>query len=141
MTPAKRKPDGVRGLRPMRRRPRHLESAEQRLFVQRWRMDPRTRNLPACAVPNGGLRTPREAVILKAEGVEAGVPDWLCLCPHGPYSGLAIEFKSPTGKGRITEHQARWHLMLRGAGWHVIVATSAQDAWDAVKSYFEWTYG
>lgn len=127
-----------------RRRPRHLESHEQRLFVQRFRLDPRTRDLPACAVPNGGLRSPREAAIMKAEGVEPGVPDWLLFAPQrilpnavsilGAY-GLALEFKSPTGKGRVTDHQKRWHALLRNSGWRVEIVTSAADAWRIVLDH------
>ena len=129
---------------PPRRRPRHLESREQRLFVRQFRLDPRTRNLPACAVPNGGLRSPREAAIMKAEGIEPGVPDWLLFAPRrfkpaavsmlGPW-GLALEFKSPTGKGRVTEHQKRWHSLLREAGWRVEIVTNASDAWRIVLDH------
>lgn len=117
--------------------PRHLESQEQRLFVQRFRMDPRTRDWPACAIPNGGKRGPREAAILKGEGVSAGAPDWVCFrfvhqdtgqIPR-TYSGLALEFKTPTLKGRLTLAQREWHDKLRAEGWVVVTVTSAEEAW------------
>lgn len=115
----------------IRRKPQHLEAVEQRLFVKRWRLDARTREIPACAVPNGGRRSAREAALMKAEGVEAGVPDWLCFWPSrdGKSVGLAIEFKSPTGKGRVSDNQKRWHKLLRYAGWRVEIVTTAVDAW------------
>lgn len=109
--------------------PRHLESAEQRLFVQRFRLDPRTRDWPACAIPNGGRRGKVEAAIIKAEGVSAGAPDWVCFKSSGGYYGLALEFKSPTGKGRLTDAQRRWHHALEDEGWRVAVVTSADHAW------------
>jgi hypothetical protein len=117
-----------------RAKPKHLESEEQRAFVRRWRIDPRTAWLPACAVPNGGRRSAREAVILKQEGVEPGVPDWLLFAPSpsGRYAGLALEFKSPTGKGRVTPAQLLWHERLRECHWRVEIVTSATDAWAVV---------
>jgi hypothetical protein len=124
-----------------RAKPRHLEAIEQRLFVRRWRMDPRTRDRLACAVPNGGKRGIREAALMKAEGVERGVPDWLLLEPSGvrpdlpEWWALAIEFKSPDRKGRLSVDQMRWHNGLRENGWQVRVVTSAAEAWAAVADY------
>ena len=118
--------------------PRHLESEQQRLFVARFRLDPRTRDWPACAIPNGGRRGKIEASILKAEGVSAGAPDWVCFerSPMHPtvdgfvfYAGLALEFKSPSGKGRLTDAQRWWHHALDDEGWRVAVVTSADEAW------------
>ena len=121
----------------IRRKPQHLEAIEQRLFIRRWRTDPRTRERAACAVPNGGRRSAREAALMKAEGVEAGVPDWLCFAPASDNTtvGLAIEFKSPTGKGRVSDNQKRWHVLLRNAGWRVEIVTTAADAWRVVTSH------
>lgn len=120
----------------LRRKPQHLEAMEQRLFVKRWRLDTRTRDVPACAIPNGGRRSAREAALMKAEGVEAGVPDWMCFVPSRDGTiGLALEFKSPTGKGRLSDHQKRWHLLLRNAGWRVEIVTTAVDAWRVVTHH------
>jgi hypothetical protein len=119
----------------VRRKPRHLEAIEQRLFVQRFRLDPRTRDLPACAIPNGGRRGPREAALLKAEGVTAGAPDWVLFVPRSGWAGLALEFKSPTGKGRLTVTQSDFHESLRAHGWMVAVVTSALAAWDILMAY------
>lgn len=126
-------------MRPMRKRPSprrrtysYLEATEQRLFVKRFRMDPRTRTLLACAVPNGGRRNVVEATRLKAEGVTRGVPDWLCFAKGKDGAiGLAIEFKSPTGRGRLSAEQREWMQGLDSLGWRVVVALSAADAWRA----------
>lgn len=115
-------------------RRRHPESAEQRGFVARVRLDPRTKHLPCCAVPNGGKRGAVEAAILKAEGVSRGVPDWLCFepnaaTPSASYDvGLALEFKTARS-GRVSPEQAWWHVALRARGWRVEVVTTAEGAW------------
>jgi hypothetical protein len=122
-----------------RKRPQYLEAIEQRLFIKRLRLDPRTKDLPWCSVPNGGKRSPREAALLKAEGVQAGVPDWLCFTHVWVgdimLSGLAIEFKSPTGKGRVSDSQKVWHRNLRNNGWQVHICTTAEQAWDLTMRY------
>lgn len=118
-----------------RRKPQHLESIEQRLFVQRFRLDPRTRDLPGCAIPNGGKRSAREAALMKAEGVTAGVPDWMLFVPLQGYAGLALEFKRPTGRWKLTEAQSDFHFALREHGWRVVVVTSATAAWTALTEY------
>ncbi len=118
-----------------RKRPQYLEAIEQRLFIKRLRLDPRTKDLPWCSVPNGGKRSPREAALLKAEGVQAGVPDWLCFVRTPGYSGLAIEFKSPTGKGRLSESQEAWHEKLRHEYWDVRICTTAEEAWQITMEY------
>ena len=118
---------------PARAKPRHLESIEQRLFVQRVRLDPRTRDLPACAIPNGGRRGPREAAILKAEGVSAGAPDWVLMAPRGQFVGLALEFKGPAG--RVSPAQAAWHETLRRERWAVYIVKSAEEAWNITIGY------
>lgn len=115
---------------PRKRSYTYLEALEQRLFVRRFRLDPRTQLALACAVPNGGRRNPLEAARLKAEGVSRGVPDWLCFERGKDGSiGLALEFKSPTGRGRVSTEQREWLDHLARIGWRVAVVTSAQDAW------------
>lgn len=118
-----------------RKRPQYLEAIEQRLFVKRLRTDPRTKDLPWCSVPNGGKRSAREAALLKAEGVQAGVPDWLCFVATQDSHGLAIEFKSPSGKGRVSESQEWWHDALSCNGWQVYICTTAEEAWGIVMEY------
>jgi hypothetical protein len=118
-----------------RKKPQHLEAIEQRLFVQRWRLDPRTRDLPACAIPNGGRRGAREAALMKAEGVVAGAPDWVLLVGRGGQTGLALEFKSPTGTGRVSEAQEIFHTRLADHGWRVEIIQSAAAAWQVVTEY------
>ncbi len=141
-----------------RAKPRHLEAIEQRLFVKRWRLDPRTRDLPACAIPNGVRLTAIQAALAKADGLTAGAPDWLCFTGRSftdgdargavyhiyglpTYVGLALEFKRATNKAggsapsRTSPEQAAWHADLRANGWRVEVVTSAEAAWAIVADY------
>lgn len=122
-----------------RAKPRHAESIEQRLFVQRFRLDPRTRELPACAIPNGGRRAAREAGIMKAEGVTAGAPDWILMVPRGPYCGLALEFKRPVGTIRVSPAQDAFLAQLVLHGWCVHIVRNAHDAWQHLTDYLTLT--
>lgn len=117
------------------RKRRHLESVEQRLFIQRFRLDPVTRYLTACAIPNGGKRSAREAAILKAEGVTAGAPDWVLFHQTPRHVGLALEFKSPDGSGRVSPAQAYFLDGLRQNGWAVHIVKTAVEAWDVLERY------
>ena len=127
-----------------RKRPQYLEAIEQRMFVKRWRLNPRTRVMPACAIPNGGKRGKVEAALLKAEGVEKGAPDWVLFAPgRGDWTGsqyddcvgLALEFKSPDGTGRQSPEQAEWQRKLEHNGWRYEIVTSAEQAWRVVCDY------
>ena len=119
-----------------RAKPKHPEAVQQRLFVARVRLDARTRDVLFCAVPNGGKRGAREAALMKAEGVSAGVPDLMFFergIHIGVYAGLALEFKSK-GNGP-TPAQLGWHRALAQRGWCVRIVYSAQEAWDTLTTY------
>lgn len=119
-----------------RAKPKHPEAVQQRLFVKRARLDVRTRDVLFCAVPNGGKRGAREAALMKAEGVSAGVPDLLFFEPREiryAYAGLAMEFKIK-GNGP-TPAQLGWHRALAQRGWCVRIVYSAQEAWDTLTTY------
>jgi hypothetical protein len=118
-----------------RAKPKHREATEQRLFVHRVRIHPGTRDLPSCAIPNGGARSAREAALLKAEGMTAGAPDWMLFCPRGGAAGLALEFKSPTGAGRVSEAQKSFHNRLRQEQWQVHIVKTAEEAWSVLTTY------
>ena len=93
-------------------------------------------------VANGGLRSKASAGKLKAEGVRAGVPDYI-----GPfrgysksnnqfctYIGLAIELKRRKG-GAVSEAQRDWVEFLSNAGWKVAVCSGHEDAWAVICEY------
>ncbi|HEY3494812.1 MAG TPA: VRR-NUC domain-containing protein [Polyangiaceae bacterium] len=109
------------------RKPRlPTESDEQRKFVQWFRLQYRVVRI--FAIPNGGGRSKAQAGILKAEGVEAGVPD-LCVPAGIDGSGVPtwVEMKR-TKDGRISDAQKDWHAYLRGLGHTVLVCAGFAEA-------------
>ena len=87
-------------------------------------------------VPNGGKRNVRTAQRLKAEGVKAGVPDYLLPEPRGEFSGLAIELKRAKG-GRPSDSQLDWLDYLESVGWRVGICEGWGEAWDMSLAYVE----
>jgi hypothetical protein len=110
------------------------ESIEQRLLVQRIFLDPRFKDLPWFAVPNGSNKSINQAKLFKAEGLRAGVPDLIfpVKSKDGKKHGLAIEMKRPDGKGKVSTAQAEFMTMLVEHGWEVRVCLTADEAWRAV---------
>lgn len=86
------------------------------------------------AVPNGGIRGPRAAAMMRSEGQEKGVPDAFVMYPACGYHGLVIEFKDATG--RLSEDQERWIANLRQAGYMVSVQRDPKTALALVEFYF-----
>lgn len=96
------------------------------------------------AIPNGGLRHPKVAALLKLAGVRAGAPDVLVAIPIRWSSdselfscpGLFIEMKRKTG-GRVSEDQHRVHKALRGQGYQVEVCEGARKAFEVFEAYLK----
>jgi hypothetical protein len=110
------------------------ESVEQIKFVQHVRtFHP---DVLVFSVPNGGDVSASQRIRLTQEGMLAGVPDVLLFALHLPT--LAIEFKRPDGKGKISPEQIAVGLQLEGVGAVLKIATSADQA----KQYMaEWLAG
>lgn len=85
------------------------------------------------AIPNGGRRNAREAAIMKAEGVLAGIPDMMLALPNGKYGGLFIEMKA--GKGRNSSAQDQMQKMLVGVGYCVVICRSFEEFQITVRNY------
>lgn len=79
------------------------------------------------AVPNGGRRGVREAVALRRQGVQPGIPDLVLPGPDARWRCLAIELKRQKG-GRVSEEQEAWHRLLVSCGWKILVCKGADDA-------------
>lgn len=92
-------------------------------------------------IPNGGVRNPREAGRLKAQGVRAGVPDVFVAVPVSPYAGLFIEFKrrivAGVTKPRLTDVQTVWVERLRKSGYCVKVCYGAESGIEIIKLYLQ----
>ena len=82
---------------------------------------------------NGGKRDAREAARLKRQGVIPGVPDVMFPVPNAKFYGLAIEFKSKSGK--VSEPQAIYMQGLIDNGWSVHVCRDSRAAIEVVKFY------
>ena len=74
------------------------------------------------AIPNGGGRSMAQGASLKAEGVQAGIPDLFV-----PAWLLWIEMKRETG-GVVSPIQRDWIEYLEGIGHRVIVGRGFDDA-------------
>ena len=87
------------------------------------------------AVPNGGSRNKREAAIMKAEGITAGVSDLILNIPGGVHSQLAIEMKSE--KGKQSPEQVRYQRYAEAVGIKYIVCKSFDDFKAEVTNFLE----
>ncbi|MBV1701672.1 MAG: VRR-NUC domain-containing protein [Hyphomicrobiales bacterium] len=82
------------------------------------------------AIANGGLRSKREAALLKWTGVQAGVPD-LAIVSDG--RACCLEVKK--GKSRLSEAQASIIARLQEIGAGVAVVRSIDDAREAFEAW------
>jgi hypothetical protein len=116
------------------------EEREQARFIK-WTHMPAVRAIaPALRwmfhCPNGGKRDAITGGQMRALGVKPGVPDLLMPVPSGPNPGLALEFKSATG--RASESQDEWmRFLMDEAGWMVLIVRSAEEGRKAVQFYLD----
>lgn len=114
---------------------RHLESGIQKNCIAWFRLQYRPLAKMIFAVPNGGCRNAREAAIMKAEGVTAGVADVILLVSRGGYNSLCIEFK--TEKGRQSELQKQWQEEAERNGNKYVVCRSFDDFRKNIDDYLK----
>jgi hypothetical protein len=106
------------------RMPESAEEADQGPRVADWLI----------AIPNGGARSVITGARLKAEGVQAGVADYLIpLLRHG-CAGLWLELKRRKG-GRLSAEQGAFMGRMSVAGYAVAVAHGADEAILIVREY------
>lgn len=81
------------------------------------------------SVPNGGTRNAREAMLLKATGLTAGIPDLILIWPE-----LAgFEFKSQSG--RLSPAQLKIHDIWRSKGIKVYLIKSFEEFKTIIETY------
>lgn len=115
---------------------RQLESQEQQKLITWWRLACHHYAVPECllfAVPNGGMRSVKTAVRLKAEGVRAGIPDMMLAVPRAGHNGLFIELKQ--GKGRLSLAQKATLALLERQGYAVCVPYGFEAAKSEIEKY------
>jgi hypothetical protein len=100
------------------------ESVEQIKFVQHVRTF--YPDLVIFSIPNGGDVSATQRIRLTQEGMLAGVPDVMVMAIDLPV--LAIEFKRPDGKGKVSAEQQAIQVQMEGVGAVVRIATSADQA-------------
>lgn len=114
---------------------RHQESKLQIQCVRWFNLQyPQLRGL-LFAVPNGGKRNLREAQIMKAEGVTAGVSDLILLCPSrdGRHNTLCIEMK--TERGKQTALQKAWQKQAEKQGNNYVICRSLDEFMQAIRQH------
>lgn len=85
------------------------------------------------AIPNGSSRHPQEAMRLKLEGVQPGMPD-LCLpVPRGEHAALYLESKA--GRSPLSKEQRERKRELEAAGNKVVVYRSIEEGRRALLDY------
>jgi hypothetical protein len=85
------------------------------------------------AIPNGGKRTPREGVRLKAEGVKPGVSDLMLPLRRGGFGGLWLEMKAPNEKPTKTQYE--WLDKMAKAGYRAEWCDDWRKAADIITNY------
>ena len=117
---------------------RHIESEIQKNCITWFRLQYRHLGKMLFAIPNGGSRNSREAAIMKAEGVTAGVADVILLVSRGGYNSLCIEFKAE--KGRQTELQKQWQQEAEKNGNKYVVCRSFKDFHSIINEYLNYEH-
>jgi hypothetical protein len=87
------------------------------------------------AVPNGGDRSPTEAIRLKAKGVRSGIPDVNIDIPSPTHHGMRIEFKINKPGSLLSQAQVRKKFLLEKAGYYVAVCRTADEAINELEIY------
>ncbi|KAA6331775.1 hypothetical protein EZS27_019656 [termite gut metagenome] len=112
---------------------RHIESQIQKNCVTWFRLQFPNIGCLLFSVPNGGARNTREAGIMKAEGVTAGVSDLILLYPSREFHSLCIELK--TEKGRQSPAQEEWQIHAAKHGNKYVICRSFDDFCQEIRQY------
>jgi hypothetical protein len=70
------------------------------------------------------------------KGYKGGQPDLLIINAHRHYQGLAIEFKTPTGKGVVSAKQADYLNKLELSGYKCIISNDYDELIVELLKYF-----
>ncbi len=109
------------------------EHAHQAEFFRRVRASGHPAEKSTYANTNGYLRTPAMRLRAWKEGAKKGVWDVHCSVPCGPFHGMYIEFK--VAPNELTPEQVAFGERHHALGYHMVVAYSWREAWDAWVGY------
>jgi len=79
--------------------------------------------------------TPALRMKSKAKGYRSGQPDLLILNKHRRYNGLAIELKSPSGKGKLSEEQELFLTDLENNNYLTLVSDKYEQVIMTIINY------
>lgn len=109
----------------------HVESQIQRACVKWFRLQYKKLYPLLFSVPNGGQRDIRVAMVMKAEGIVAGVADMLFLYPAYGYHALCIEFK--TENGRQSQAQKEWQQAVEEKGYKYVLIRNFTQFYNLIR--------
>ena len=112
---------------------KHIESKLQQNCIRWFRYQFPDFTKMMFAVGNGGYRNSREAAIMKAEGVTAGVADAILLVSRHGFNSLCIEFK--TEKGGQTELQKEWQKHAELNGNKYVICRTVEEFMKEINEY------
>ena len=69
------------------------------------------------------------------KGYSGGQPDILLLNYHIKYKGLAIEFKTPTGRGIVSKNQENYMSQLKHNGFMTLVSCDYDEILTTIIKY------
>lgn len=95
---------------------------------------------PDCIIVPGlgeNQETPTTRYDSKCKGYASGTPDILILNKHKEYNGLAIEFKTPTGKGELSDNQASFLDALHENNFKIIISNNYEELILQLHNYFK----
>ena len=69
------------------------------------------------------------------KGYQGGQPDILLLNYHTKYKGLAIEFKTPTGRGIVSKNQENYMNNLKHNGFMTLVSCDYDEIITLIVKY------
>ena len=119
---------------PAKRRHSNEESKIQASAVTWfWNTFPQYRGL-FIHIPNEGNRSSKmDGSVRKSLGIVAGAPDTFLFVPKGIFHGLAVEFKTPTG--RQSDVQKEWQEKVESQGYRYVVIRSLEDFQHEIENY------
>ena len=94
---------------------------------------------PDAIVVSGCINQSTDKLIIQSysKGYVAGQPDLMIVNWHPSYIGLAIEFKSPTGMGKVSLKQLKFLEKLRNNMWLCLVSNCYDEIIMRIVQYFD----
>lgn len=116
------------------------ERKEQIAFIEWANLCPLLNYYDFYHIPNEGVRSPKSGAILKMMGFKKGISDVHIAKKINTYGSLWIEFKSPTGKSKLTPEQIDFLFYRLTQDDAVAVCYNSKQAIDVTNAYLKGLY-